>query len=60
MNDAHSDQELSGPIKGCLKEVLIAARAAPGIYFAPIVGAFLGVAAQWKKLRPTLDKPKLA
>ncbi|HCE7247012.1 TPA: hypothetical protein NHR53_005608 [Pseudomonas aeruginosa] len=58
MNEANSDK---GPIKGCIAEVIKAARAAPAIYFAPLVGAFTGVALQWKKLQPQpLAKPKLA
>lgn len=61
MNEANSDKGASGPLKGCLNEVIKAARAAPAIYFAPIVGAFSGVASQWKKLQPQpLAKPKLA
>ncbi|EKF7417633.1 hypothetical protein ACK249_005159 [Pseudomonas aeruginosa] len=61
MNEANSDKGASGPIKGCIAEVIKAARAAPAIYFAPLVGAFTGVALQWKKLQPQpLAKPKLA
>lgn len=59
--EAVSDSGVSGHIKACLQEVSKAARVAPAIYFAPIVGAISGVARQWKKLQPqTLVRPKLA
>ncbi len=61
MNEANSKYGASGPLKGCLIEIVKAAREAPAIYFAPLVGAFSGVAMQWKKLQPQpLAKPKLA
>lgn len=48
-------------IKVCLAEVVKAARVAPAIYFAPILGAISGVARQWNKLQPqALPKHKLA
>lgn len=51
----------NSPIKACIAEVLKAARIAPVIYFAPILGAISGVARQWNKLQPhALSKHKLA
>ncbi|EMG2119882.1 hypothetical protein V4Z64_006412 [Pseudomonas aeruginosa] len=56
-----SELAASSPIKVCLAEVLKAARVAPAIYFAPILGAISGVARQWNKLQhQAVGKQKLA
>lgn len=48
-------------LKGCVHEMLLAARVTPVIYFAPVVGAIAGVVAQCNKMQPQpIKKPKLA